>query len=646
MKVSICKSYSHVSCRGSVMFVVIGALVVMGIIGAAVSRLTGSSDSTELQENKLDGAYYSAYSGLQFLQYAEKNKLNTYADLKDYTDKVTKGSPYVLPSGVGQFSVVLTPKPGSETSYTVSSLVGSVVGGTDVRGHNYLLTCSGDRTFGTSPVVPEKWLKYVQVGSNVTTSSAMGTKGNILATNNLSIVENNTVEGNIIAYNNITTGSGVVITGSVYAEGNVAIGPNSTISKSIQAIGNVTIGSATKTSSIASNGNVVLEASKQSISGNINAAGNVTISSGSVVDGDIIAGGNVVLDPSGCQITGNIYAGGNVSISSGSHVDKAVVADGNVDIASSDVVVKSGVSSGGNIRVGSSFRTVGGLTASGNITLSNGSSVGTDINSGGDLSITGGSNIISQNVYVGRSLTIEGASKILGNASVGGDVSLSGWGACIAKETAVSGSIRTDCKGTTCGDGNCYLKIGGSVKAPLSPETPKEPTPVVKMEREEVPNPPYNKLSTDGKLSVPNGGTKTFTSGTYYYSKIETAYGSKLQFDLSKGDITIFATGDVKLDNSTKIFISSDGKKYLPMADVDQSLAAKIYLESNSNISVLWAADWFGTLFSRGNISFDGGNTVIGMVTSLSGNTSSSGGTTEKITYVVSNYALREWYKD
>jgi predicted acyltransferase (DUF342 family) len=636
----------RVGCRGGVLFVVVGALIVLSIVGAVVSRLTGSSSWTEIQENRFGSSYYAALSGFEYLKYAETNPDDVYVDVNDFIKQINDGSPYTLPSGRGQFEIVLASVSGSTTAYTLSSLIGrSVVGSSSGHDSNFLWAPLGQRAFSAaSTTEPKGWLKYVQIGENVSTSSAMSTKGNILATNNLSLVENNIVDGDVVVYQNMTTGSGVQIKGSVYVGGNLVVGPNSTIIKDISVIGNVTIGSGSKVSNITSNGNVVLQSSGQTVAGSINAQGNITISSGSVVDGDLIADGNVVLDPSGCVVKGNIYAGGNVTISSGSRVDKKVVAGGNVVIADSSAEVKGGVNSGGNISVGSSFKTAGGLTASGNVDVKGNVSIGTDINSGGDVSITGASTVVSGSVYVKRNLSISQKSTVSGNASVSGNISLSK-GACIAGKTYVAGTV-TSCTGATCGAGNCYVSLGGTYAAPLSPETPESPTAVVVREKELAPTHEPNTNSKDGNLSVPNGGTKVFTSGTYYYKYISTEYGSKIKFDLSGGDITIFATKEVKLENSTKIFVSVDGNTYLPMASVDPKLAAKIYLESNSNIELMWAADWFGTLFSRGNISFGGGNTIIGMYASLDGNVSSTSGSNATVTYVPSNYALREWYKD
>lgn len=52
--------------RGSVLFVVIGAIIVMGVIGTALSRMHGSATNTEVQGNNVDEVYYAALSGLNY----------------------------------------------------------------------------------------------------------------------------------------------------------------------------------------------------------------------------------------------------------------------------------------------------------------------------------------------------------------------------------------------------------------------------------------------------------------------------------------------------------------------------------------------------------------------------------------------------
>jgi predicted acyltransferase (DUF342 family) len=632
---------------GGVMFVVVGALVVLSIMGAVVSRLTSSSGGTEIQENRFGEAYYAAYSGIQYLNSIEKNKTSAYTDLTDFVTKVNSGSPYSLPGGAGRFQLVIAAVSGSTTKYTVSTLVGSAVGGASAsRESNFVLKYSGVRTF-TPPSGSNKLLDYVQSGYDVTSSSSMKTNGNIYATNDITLVEGNVVSGNLVAHHAVTLGSAVKIYGTIYSSGTVTLGPNNEVSKDITAIGAVTVGSGSKTQSISSNSSVKLQSSGQVVTGNINAGGDVTISSGATITGDVISGGNVTLDSSACKIGGNIHASGDVAISSGSIINGKVVAGGTITVASSSAQVKGGMSSGGGMTIGSSFSTVGGLVSGGKIILADKISIGTDLNTNIEVQFGGYDTVVNGSVYCNNTLNIPVRVTIEKNTNVGGDIVITA-GACIKGSAYAKGTI-TECKATACGSWECYIfsrkEKEPSVTLPSTPETPQKPTAVVKIAEETPPNPPLNTNSKDGKLSVGNSKTYTFSAGTYYFSEIFTDYGSKLRFDLSKGDITIFSTGIATFGNSMSIWISEDGKNYSAMSAVDPLLSAKIYLEANSNIILGYNANWFGALISRGTITFDGSNDLIGMYASFGGVVKSSSGSDATVKYVLSNYAKTYWYQ-
>ena len=70
--------------RGSVLFVVIGAIIVMSVIGATLSRLHGSATNTEVQGNNVDEVYYAAISGLKYAK-ARIDKLNAGTDTSGFT---------------------------------------------------------------------------------------------------------------------------------------------------------------------------------------------------------------------------------------------------------------------------------------------------------------------------------------------------------------------------------------------------------------------------------------------------------------------------------------------------------------------------------------------------------------------------------
>jgi hypothetical protein len=67
-----------------------------------------------------------------------------------------------------------------------------------------------------------------------------------------------------------------------------------------------------------------------------------------------------------------------------------------------------------------------------------------------------------------------------------------------------------------------------------------------------------------------------------------------------------------------------------------------VYLEAHDNITLKWAADWFGTLFSTKVVSFGGSNELIGAVAMLGSKTDYAWA--NNIVYVPSNYAMAHWY--
>jgi hypothetical protein len=74
--------------------VVIGAIVVMSVIGAALARLHGSGTGTEIQENRVDDSYYAAVSGL--------NYVSTVIDL---AQKGTFGDNWILSTINGTYTL-------------------------------------------------------------------------------------------------------------------------------------------------------------------------------------------------------------------------------------------------------------------------------------------------------------------------------------------------------------------------------------------------------------------------------------------------------------------------------------------------------------------------------------------------------------
>ena len=133
--------------RGSVLFVVIGAIIVMSVIGAALARLHGSGTETEVQENRLDDAYYAAVSGINYAVATMALKA-TDPSASGWTPVYLQGT-YTINSGK-QFELAVTK--GSGTDYNVQSR-GMVLASGSAKQMNCILNTT--KTYsGVPPVAP------------------------------------------------------------------------------------------------------------------------------------------------------------------------------------------------------------------------------------------------------------------------------------------------------------------------------------------------------------------------------------------------------------------------------------------------------------------------------------------------------------
>lgn len=132
--------------RGSVLFVVIGAIVVMSVIGAALARLHGSGTGTQIQENRVDDAYYAAVSGINYVVATMALKAIDPDD-SGWTPVYLEGT-YAISSGQ-QFELKITK--GSGTDYNVQSR-GIVLASGSVKQANCILKTT--KTYSGMPPVP------------------------------------------------------------------------------------------------------------------------------------------------------------------------------------------------------------------------------------------------------------------------------------------------------------------------------------------------------------------------------------------------------------------------------------------------------------------------------------------------------------
>lgn len=564
---------------GSSILWAIGALVVLGLVGAGIAVMTPSATQSKLEQEAGMRAYYNANAGLNFVMSMQNVAQSNKTSFSNYMSMMGD-------SGVVSYNV----EDDGYFAYQLGNIVTNGVNGTyqitDLSGT--VMNSSGGSAYG-----------YVIFGGGKGSSHVFNY--NVSSMSNTNGRANDVLSGSAVTI----TASSTNVTGNIYAKNSVSVANDTIINGNVVSNGSFT------------------GASRTSVSGYVCADGDVSLASSSIVSGDINAGGDVTLE-SASKVGGSIYSGGTVTLKS-----ESVVVTGNIH-AAKYIYLNSKAAVGGNVYAGVSV-----------VYNDSSVSVGGDANSQGTVSFLGYGGTVSGNVYSSGAVTFSGKTTVAKNVYSGSSINFPNWtSSCINGVAAATGAIST-CSGASCGSGNCY--IHSSLPSQPSVTSPTAPVSHTSCAVKPDPDPPYNRKTTDGVVNLASGASYYFSGKTYYFSSITGAGNNTLYFDLSGGDVTIFSTGDVNFNGKATIKVSLDGKTYKNMGSVDKSYAAKVYLESNGNMYMGWAADWFGTLFSRGTLTFNGGNTIIGSYASLGGVTQIVSGSGYTVVYVASTYALANW---
>jgi len=351
--------------RGAALLYVIGALLVLGALGAGIAVMSPSSTQSKLEQEAGMRAYYNAQSGLQFIYSraasSSANKM-TGTDFMNLIGNDTSKT-YYLPDG-GQFTykTVFSTANSTSANYSITYLAGEVTGASSNARYTYIIF-GGDK--GTSSIKNYKpssgggsgddtdpykdvhiFSSKLSIGNNaffdgsvmgkdivVSDSSYIG--GDVISSSDIDIVSHTTINGIVCANGDITTSSNSTFNGDIKSQGNISIGSSLTIVKnSIYAIGSVTIGSSV------------------TVDGNINAGGNIQLVSPSYVYGSVYTNGNLNLGnnstvgqslsqsnayvknktglESASYIYGNLYSGSDISVGWGSQVSGTTCTGGAV----------------------------------------------------------------------------------------------------------------------------------------------------------------------------------------------------------------------------------------------------------------------------------------------------------------------------
>lgn len=341
---------------GAALLYLILVLVLVGLLGAAISRLSPSALQTKVTGEFGDRAYYNAQSGLNYIL-AKRSELQTgKSSFADFLSAMGGDNTMVtlyLPEG-GQFTYKLTSQSTSGTSgtFTVSSLTGTTGGTSAAPQYAYQLFGGGKGASETYTYTPEttttadpsKASYYVLYSANsgVSVAGAATITGNIYGVTFTS--QQTSIVGNIIAKGAATLNFSTSVTGNLCA-GTTATLDQSSVSGALTALGNVQLKYAsTVGGSIYSGGNVVM-ADSVSVGGDINAQGYEQFGYANAIGGNAYANGNITFSGTASTIAKSAYSGGTITLSWASKIANTAVAATAVNVVSGSSVGTALVSS-------------------------------------------------------------------------------------------------------------------------------------------------------------------------------------------------------------------------------------------------------------------------------------------------------------
>lgn len=314
-------SLSPAATRGSVIVAVIGAIIVLGVLAAAIQKQFGTSSSSVVTENRADSANYAAYSGLTFASAQNDSALAAM-----HTAGATN---YTLATGL-TFNLTVGAKNSGTGKYPVT-VIGTANSGTGYEANAYMsaaitpATSGNNNTGGVSDYVMStggtaKVAGYVAgdiLANTVTLQGGSTVAGSLTTTSTTTpLVISGGVNvggtGEVICSNSSITVSGgsQVVNGTLYSQGDVTIDGGATVNGDIYAKGSVTVsGGSTVNGNIHSQSTVGLTSANigsSSVKRYIYAAGTVTATGGSTIYVDIHSQTNIALQ--NITVYGNMYA--------------------------------------------------------------------------------------------------------------------------------------------------------------------------------------------------------------------------------------------------------------------------------------------------------------------------------------------------
>ncbi|MEA4856794.1 polymer-forming cytoskeletal protein [Solidesulfovibrio sp.] len=324
---------------GSSLLWAIGALVVMGAVGASIALMTPATMQSKLQQEAGMRAYYNANSGLNYILSEEILFKNANYNFSNFTSSMGGGSvvtSVVSGNDIFTYQIGNMITNGANGTYQITNLIGAIKDSSGNTPNSYVIYGGGKgssavRSYfisSSSSNLPPDDVGAIGATLNFSGSTLTGNyifqaysfNGGVTINGSLDYTGSSclTVVGNRVGLTDGTShicssscvvlDGGVTIYGAVYAQTYILL-QNAVVNGSIYA------------------GSYVNKTSGQKLDGSIYAVTDVSVTNGTVTE-DIYAGGNVTID-GGSTVQGNIYATGNVNVTNGT-VKKNVTSGGNV----------------------------------------------------------------------------------------------------------------------------------------------------------------------------------------------------------------------------------------------------------------------------------------------------------------------------
>lgn len=323
--------------RGSTLLYVIGALVVLGAIGAGIAVMSPSATQSKLEQEAGERAFYNAQSGLNFIMSMQGYYAANGTTVNNFINAMGGNNTlitYNVP-GNGQFSyrLQLNATNGANGTYNVAYLLGRSADSSGNFKYSYL-AYGGDRgssdsynynanTGGASKYVLASYGSAVNVaGSAVITGDIYGQSFTSQQTN---------ITGNIISQGNANLNFSTHVTGNLCAKGDVVL-DQSSVTGSVNATGNVTMKFASSVTGSVYAGGYITMAESTTIGGSAHAQNYLTTGFSTNIGTSAYSNNDITFGGTAAQIAKDAYAGKSITLNWACSVGNQAVACDNVSV--------------------------------------------------------------------------------------------------------------------------------------------------------------------------------------------------------------------------------------------------------------------------------------------------------------------------